>query len=164
MKYNRVIVSSVIVLAMIGFSLVFFSEWSKSRSEVHKVDLTFNSECLYEKGDCVLHLAKSLKLNVKSTPSEIRALERFQLSVSVPGSEAAEITELIVWVEGRDMDMGKHFLNLPEAGFSLHDGVSVSGVIPVCTIDVNMVWRLVMSFKHRGKLINVNLDLKTLNH
>lgn len=154
------------LIVIIGSVVYFLSEGQFGSQQSDKeVDHTYYSDCLSSAPDCLLHISSNLELNIRIEPLEIVPLERFRIHLSSPiESSLDDISDLIVWVKGRDMDMGKHILTQASQGNDLTQGVSLTGMIPVCTVDDDMVWRLVVSFMHKGKLVHVNLDLKTTRH
>ncbi len=154
----------VLVMALLGLAFFLFSTEDPVLAEPKSPDYSFNSECSLNTNDCLLHLAESLDINFRISPEEIRALERFDLKVSVSGQASEKVSGLIAWLEGRDMDMGTHFLSLSESTFEAQKPLIFSGVIPVCSIDDDMVWRLVVSFVYGGQVMQVNFELQTQPH
>ena len=63
------------------------------------------------------------------------------------------------WFEGRDMNMGKHFL-LPvnEDNSDIPDLTVLKGLIPVCHIDSSMIWRLVVEFQYKEGVIQLYFE------
>lgn len=122
-------------------------------------DLYFSSECDLNSTSCSLHLAEQFMLTFRLKPKKIVPLERFELLISSDNESFDQIEALAIWFEGRDMDMGRQYLRplkgLNNAGSSL----LAQGMIPVCTVDPDMVWRLVVEFNYQGKRMHVSFDV-----
>jgi len=66
------------------------------------------------------------------------------------------------WIEGRDMFMGEHALQLAP---NLSDfSWLLSGTIPVCVTGHSMVWRLNVELLQTGQLIHLYADLRSQEH
>ena len=77
----------------------------------------------------------------------------------------SDIGQVSAWFEGRDMEMGRHFLSFQ--GNDLDDDANfllAKGMIPVCTIDPDMPWRLVINFEYQGEVLQVNFDVSVKGH
>lgn len=107
------------------------------------------SDCHFEQGLCSLELSKTLNLSFQLTPLGVPAMEPLLLKIT--GLDGLALTHAMVkvWFEGKDMYMGQHFM-LPVQEETVKDLVHSSGelafqgMIPVCSLDENMVWRLVV--------------------
>jgi len=109
---------------------------------------TIQSDCHFEHGLCKLVLSSDVTLSFKITPKEIPAMEPLYLTITGFDGFANTSHLIKVWFEGRDMSMGQHFM-LPVQDGSLNDAhlnnrLTLSGMIPVCSVDQDMIWRLVV--------------------
>lgn len=155
-------VTGALLVCLVFLGLILFALYDKSAPNEHqKPDYNFSSDCDISADDCRLHLFNDLELRLQVSPSEIKALERFQLKLHTMNNAGAELSNLVAWVEGRDMDMGQHFLS---SKAELANEFVLSGMIPICTVDAEMVWRLVVNFEFQGKTIRLDFDLKTSQH
>jgi hypothetical protein len=154
----------IVALILIFLVLVQSVENKALNSDSLEADFSYRSDCLIIGSGCSLPVLDEFDMSIEVKPKVVEALDRFHVQISVPSKESKEVSNLLAWVEGRDMDMGRHFLSQPKKDADLSQGVSLSGMIPICTIDVNMVWRMVLSFTYRDKLIHLHLDLNTFQH
>jgi len=83
-------------------------------------------------------------------------------SKSKPGNKLSELENILAWFEGRDMNMGQHFI-LFSTENDMNSRINGTGMIPVCTIDENMVWRLIVQFTYQGQAMRVEFDLSSEN-
>jgi len=79
---------------------------------------------------------------------------------SKPENKLSKLENIFAWFEGRDMNMGQHFMLFPSEK-NLFESIKGAGMIPVCTIDTNMVWRLIIQFTYLGKGMRVEFDLSS---
>jgi hypothetical protein len=76
----------------------------------------------------------------------------------------AQIEGLKLWLEGRDMDMGRHYLIPQERIDDADTSILSQGMIPVCTVDPDMVWRMVVVFNYQGKRMQIHFDVPVTTH
>jgi len=147
----------VIVLLLVILLCVLFLEPinnSKNDAQVYSVS------CPLQKSHCLVHLTNKLSLDFTLSPLGLPVLEPLFLSVKSLHLNINELNNFKVWFEGRDMDMGKHFFQLNVENLpSKATHISGTGMIPICMIDSNMVWRLVSQFSFRGRKFIVLMDL-----
>mgnify|MGYP006981144730 FL=1 len=62
---------------------------------------------------------------------------------------ASNMRNLRAWLEGRDMDMGRHYFQFLERVEADYEVLRGHGMIPFCSIDRNMAWRLVVEYDLR---------------
>lgn len=98
------------------------------------------SDCALNRGACVV-TAGDTEIELSFDPADVPPLEPLLLTVQLPDHIGAG--DILLWFEGRDMDMGRHFLSAtgevkPVSGdLMMH---TFNGMIPVCTVDESMVW------------------------
>jgi len=127
--------------------------------EAYPIDQTYHSQCALQFQDCSLHLSKDIHLVMSMLPKGLPALEKLSLKISSQESDITQFRNVVIWLEGRDMNMGKHFfqLNARQTGSQV---LHARGMIPVCSVDDSMVWRLVAQFSYGGSNVRINLDLQ----
>jgi hypothetical protein len=111
-----------------------------------------------------LNLLDGLDVHLGINPAAIEPLERFQITLSIVSNEPDALEDPLAWVEGRDMEMGQHFMSGFGNKIDPKTEVVLTGMVPICTVDANMVWRFVLDFRYQGKLIRVHSDLRMLQH
>ena len=133
-------------MVLIGIALTIFLLRQELHNPVIKV---IQSDCHFEHGLCELELSEAVSLSFQLTPNGTPAMEPLYLTIAgLEGFDDAHRV-LKVWFEGKNMYMGQHFMlpvQEPAAkGIAhLNDALSLRGMIPVCSVDENMVWRLVV--------------------
>ena len=99
-------------------------------------------------------------LSIQLFPFPVRALEPVYLKVR---NSHPDITIVKSWFEGVDMDMGRHFF-IPDKKSSDENLQAFKGMIPVCTLDENMDWKLMLEMKVDSVLYTFQFNLqKALN-
>lgn len=113
------------------------------------------SNCHFDNGVCSLELSEHLKFRVQLMPVDLPAMEPVFLTLTKVSKDQQVSGSFRVWFEGRDMNMGQHFM-LPSPhplGNALSssavsgdsaESLFFKGMIPVCSVDENMVWRLII--------------------
>jgi len=131
---------------VIGIVLTVFLFRQEQQTPAIKV---IQSDCHFEHGLCELELSNAVSLSFHLTPIGIPAMESLYLTIAgLEGFDDAH-RMLKVWFEGKDMYMGQHFM-LPvqqqaaQELTNLSNSITLSGMIPVCSVDENMRWRLVV--------------------
>jgi hypothetical protein len=107
------------------------------------------SDCHFERGWCEVALSEASILRFHLSPPGLPAMEPLTLSITSSDNLDHIASSVRVWFEGVDMNMGQHFmLPVPENSLGNISGsvsqLSFTGMIPVCTIDEKMIWRLVV--------------------
>jgi hypothetical protein len=101
-----------------------------------------------------------LVLQISLQPNGLPVLEPLKLTISKSGGKAEQLSDVAAWFRGLDMDMGQHPFLFKNGTSLSSDAISASGMIPICSIDPNMVWRLTVQFKYLDVWAQVLFDLK----
>lgn len=99
----------------------------------------------------------SVTLRIQLQPQGLPAMVPMTLRVDV--ESLANVQMVRAWFEGRDMDMGRHEL-APLPG---NDTTAImwGGVIPVCSVNPQMMWQLKLLLQVQGKQQQIVFDLAT---
>jgi hypothetical protein len=156
------LLSAIFVLTAISIYIFFANYNMKTPSEINSIF----SDCSLEKKSCIVSLKDNHEIIFNLEPKGLPVMELLSLSVdgiSVEGLSNAQ-NMLKVWFEGRDMSMGRHFM-LPASNNDVSFNVApkFKGMIPVCSIDTEMVWLLNAQFIHQSLLYQVQFQLQTLS-
>ena len=141
------------------FIAFFFTDSEKKiPSEINSI----LSDCSLEKTSCVVNLKDNHKIIFNLEPKGLPVMEL--LTLSIEGlSDSQNI--LKIWFEGMGMSMGTHFmLPVSNNNDSFNNYLTnFKGMIPVCSIDAQMLWLLNVQFKHKSQLYLVQFQLKTIS-
>ncbi len=94
---------------------------------------------------CTVSLPGLGRLTLELNPIGLPAMEPVQLKMTGLDISPENLKDMKLWFQGRDMYMGQHFLQ-PVLQNSITNEASMvfDGMIPVCTVDNNMIWQLVI--------------------
>lgn len=124
-----------------------------------KPDVNVNVPCDLSRQLCRVNLGE-FALETTLSPAGLPELQPLQMTIRSDAESGVKFDSWFAWFEGRDMDMGRHFFRVP-VGRSSSDGVEMSGMIPVCSVDRQMVWRLAVQFRHNHQLYRLNYELQS---
>lgn len=111
--------------------------------------------CHFESHSCSVHMDDgSFELNISPLP--IQALNQVQISLS---NLSINGDDMMLWFEGRHMDMGQHLL-LPSEQ-NANDRLTWQGAIPICSVDPEMAWDLVISLESDGSPQRIKVAIPT---
>lgn len=111
---------------------------------------------MLSQGQCDIDIAPGYALSFQLTPKQLPVMEPIEVLIS----GLADVSHFHkAWFEGRDMNMGVHFL-LPKKSeeIGLQQEFILKGMIPVCQIDGAMVWRLVIELIYQNERIHIYFD------
>ena len=93
-------------------------------------------------------------------PKGLPAMAPLVLSITGLGNVKESLK---VWFEGKNMHMGMHYM-LPATNKSqLYDQKVFQGMIPVCSIDEEMVWLLNVDIPIQNHIFNIQFQLKPMS-
>ena len=144
-------------LAIPALLFLFYSYVKDNATETQAVQIIDNT-CFIENKPCLISLPHISDLSIHLSQIPVPAMEQITLTVSgIPKDQLS----LKIWFEGKDMDMGKHYLlPLPNKGNKGMDAVTeFTGMIPVCSLDNNMVWLLIVELSNQDLLFRVRFPL-----
>ena len=126
------------------------------------VDQTINIDCPIAQKPCAVRMG-TLSMQVSLSPKNLPALQALTLTISDLSEHMSRSSDWLVWLEGRDMDMGRHVLNrLVSEESSSQDRLLFGGMIPVCTVDSHMTWLLNVQFANNGQRYRLVLAASTV--
>jgi hypothetical protein len=136
----------MLVLVAIGIG-IYLSQHRQSQHSVYSL----LSRCHFDQGICQQVLSDSQVLHFKLSPPDAPPMEPLTLRVSGISGIHLQANDIKVWFEGRDMSMGQHYMlpvvhHTQEASEVLLEERTFKGMIPICSVDESMVWRLVVEF------------------
>lgn len=100
-----------------------------------EVSVSRNITCSLTSGSCEIPIAGG-SISVNLRPRSLPALKPLTIEVKSPNGLGQDS---VLWFEGRDMEMGQHHLSASKDG----ENVQVyNGMIPVCSVDQDMIWQL----------------------
>jgi len=144
--------------------LMLFSFYSKYQNEKQSEQITqlVHVNCPLKKQSCLINLGKDFKLEVSLSPKGFPAMEPLILQLKSSQIDFKQIKHFSAFFEGRDMEMGKHSLSLSKP---LESGVLLAkGLIPLCPMDPNMVWRLNIQFEYQEKMTSLQFEISSATH
>lgn len=164
---NRLVFPVLIVLlCVLGASGWFLLQSQSPRTDMPLyiampllADQTLHSDCPLAAQGCIVQIEDG-PLAITLRPQGLPALT--PLTLELAGTFASHANDWLVWFEGQDMEMGRHFFS-PKSGpaQSSSDLLYFSGMIPVCSIDERMVWLLNVQFAYNGQLTRVVFEIMT---
>lgn len=121
------------------------------------------SSCSLHKGVCTIRL-DGLDMSLDMSPRHLPPLEPVQLTVVSPATLKA--LNMLTWFEGQDMDMGRHYLSEGASSNGLENTSTMTfrGMIPVCTVDQDMIWQLHLRVEADAQLHEYVFNLQSGNH
>ena len=159
--FKQILSVALLLIFALLFVLVFYSKDQSKENSAH-VDQVVHVNCPLASQACNINLNENVKFEVSLSPSGFPALEPLVLQLKSSLINFKEINNFSAFFEGRDMEMGKHTLalNTPVEISSL----IAKGVIPLCPMDPNMVWRLVIQFEFQNKVTSLEFELPSSTH
>ena len=113
-------------------------------------------DCAPSRAICSVQLG-SITLQIQLQPPGLPAM--VPLTLRVEAESLADVQMVRAWFEGRDMDMGRHDLApIPESDTT---AIMWSGVIPVCSVNPQMVWQLKLLLQVQDEPQQIVFDLAT---
>lgn len=93
------------------------------------------------------------------SPKGLPVMESLELSVTGLGELK---NPLKIWFEGKSMYMGMHYM-LQSATKSQFPGQKIfQGIIPVCSVDQEMVWLLNVDVPYKNQMLNIQFRMKPI--
>lgn len=153
----RSIVALVILLGITGLFFLFKKPEPATNLNIVK------SECHFENGVCQVELAEFQPLRFELSPADLPAMEPLFLKITWLANPKTSFSHFKVWFEGRDMNMGQHFM-LPEQDqhsktLPSPEILTFKGMIPVCSVDERMVWRLIIEYSEAENRQQIHFDI-----
>ena len=153
--------SLIAILILLGIAGVYFLVEAPEPTKNLNI---IKSHCHFENGICEHELHKNLHLRFEFIPADLPAMEPFILLISTLSGEQIRSGNIKIWFEGRDMNMGQHFMlpaqdQIRETVKSGPEVLAFKGMIPVCTVDADMVWRLIIELSHAGSMQQIHFDI-----
>jgi len=160
-----VLIASISFVLLIALYFLFGQRQStplEKNGDNLLVEQTFHLTCPLQEQTCTLHLADDLTVSFDLLPKGLPVLQLLEFSLSSSQNNINQLENIVAWFEGVDMDMGRHFIAFPSD--SPDEYVTKGqGMIPICTIDSRMTWRLTIQFSYKTKLTQINFDLRSEN-
>jgi len=97
---------------------------------------------------CRINLG-ALQFRVSLSPEGLPALEPLTFRVRAESSLISEFEAGALWFDGKEMDMGLHWGQLQVTPDQ--NELRFKAMVPVCTIDREMVWRLNFQFEYESQ-------------
>ena len=139
----------------------FFSKYQNEK-QVEQIDQLVHVNCPLKRQTCLINLGADFKLEVSLSPEGFPAMEPLVLQLKSSRINFKQIKHFSAFFEGRDMEMGKHSLSLSKP---LESGVLLAkGLIPLCPMDPNMVWRLNIQFEYQEKMTSLQFEISSATH
>lgn len=120
-------------------------------------DQRVSVHCPLQAQACRVHLG-DLVLELSLSPKGLPALETLSLEISSLTPSSPALTNFKAWFEGRDMEMGHHVFNRVSVP---NNTIRAETMIPVCSIDSKMIWRLNIDFDYADKYTRLQFDLSS---
>jgi len=138
----------VALFSLLGILMYHFNQAEQTPvgADVVNIILT-KAECPFIEQICIINLPDGKELGVAFSPKGLPALEPIELRISSSSIALDQMADIEIWFEGRDMNMGQHYFNLSY----VNNQIVGKGMIPVCTVDVSMVWKINIAFNYRGE-------------
>lgn len=138
---------AVLVLLFV-FLLINYSDKNDPRSVLEQnVEHTLHVPCNINQNVCLVRFGE-LSVDLSLLPKNAKALEPLSVRLS-SGNRDLLAADWHLWFQGRDMDMGVHWLQ-PKAQGSAPT-LEFAGMIPVCTVDPDMTWQLIAQVELEGQ-------------
>jgi len=154
----QVVRNLLLFISVFSIALLLFVFTNNNNKATTNTNFIF-SDCLLDKKTCVVTLLDNQKIVFSLEPKGLPVMEIMTLSIN--GFHEAK-KKIKIWFEGKDMNMGTHFM-LPVSNEieSKDNSYHFRGMIPVCTIDSDMVWFLNAEFMEKSRFYQVRFKLKT---
>jgi len=155
MALNSPVNVACIALVVALLTLFFFaSEDAPPKSA--SVDHLARVHCPLSQEACSLHLGHR-QLKVALSPLGLPAMEPLTLALEAIGFDLT--SDVLVWFEGRDMNMGQHFFSSVPEVKNTTTQANFQGMIPICGIDANMVWLLNVQLEQNEEQVRFVFEL-----
>ena len=128
-----------LMLVTVLLFLVFFVPVDDAPPKTLSVDHFARVHCPLSQEACSLSLGQR-QLKITLSPLGLPAMEPLNLALDAVGFDLT--SNVLVWFEGRDMNMGQHFFSSASVVENKSTQTNFQGMIPICGIDTNMVWLL----------------------
>lgn len=113
------------------------------------------SDCSISESSCLVNIGIENTLTLDLQPKPLPVMETLFVVLRV--GEGLLFQK--AWFEGRDMNMGKHYLLPDNDSKKVSDNqIILKGMIPVCHIENSMTWRLVVEFVYKQELIQIHFE------
>ena len=151
---NLIVASGLICILALVSTLVY----NNNKNEAPIVTTTILSECPLEKMSCIISIPNGQTLSFHLEPKGLPVMEPLMLSVA--GLGAIKKSALKVWFEGKSMNMGVHYMLPAPINNKFSDQMIFKGMIPVCSIDKEMVWLLNVDISINSQAFKIQFQLK----
>ena len=145
----KLIVTTGIIFIFGIASFVFYNN-NKNTAEI--TTTTIHSDCSLQKMPCKVFMPDGQMLLFVIEPNSLPAMEPLRLSVT---GGAILKNPFKVWFEGKNMNMGRHYMLLDHNKNQAFDKKIFKGMIPVCSIDNEMVWLLNVEVALKNQLFKI---------
>ena len=143
----------VSLFSLAGFLLYHFC---LTEQKLDTVEVTsVKTQCSLQAPSCSFNLTDGTQLELALSPRGLPALEPLTLSISSSALSMNQVQNIQVWFEGSNMEMGHHYFNLIYAD----NQVVGKGMIPICTINLLMVWQMNVAFRYQGENQLISFEL-----
>jgi len=143
------LLSAALIMLLLAFLLINYSDKNDPRSVLEQSPQhTLNVPCNINQGVCRVRFGE-LSFDLSLTPQDAKALEPLNVTIASDNTDLLT-TNWYLWFQGRDMDMGVHWLQ-PKTLDSAATA-EFTGMIPVCTVDPNMTWQLIAQVDFEGQV------------
>jgi len=134
-------------------------------------DQVINVPCPLQLQACRIRVG-DLALALSLSPRGLPALTTLSLQIKPLEPLLSPLTQFEAWFEGRDMEMGKHYFkqtfgqksgqeaSVPETP-SNKNTIHATAMIPACSIDPMMIWRLNIEFVHQDKRSRLRFEMSS---
>lgn len=143
LKYPAIIagLALVVIVAIVLRDQEAFlsSEFDPRALVAQEVDHRIHVPCDLRAGPCKVRVG-DMAFDLSLEPGVAPPLTPLNVSIS-SANQSINLAQWYLWFQGKEMDMGVHWLQAkaPTNG----EALTFSGMIPVCTVDQDMVWQLV---------------------
>lgn len=143
-------------ISAVALTSTLFFNTNKPTKPIKK---TLQSDCALEKEICEITLPDGHALSFNLEPKGFPAMETLHINIA---GLSAQNKPIKLWFEGKDMSMGVHFM-LPAPSQDHLSKFSVfKGMIPVCTIDNDMIWLLKAEIPNGDQLFQIQFQLQSV--
>jgi len=128
---------------------------SSDSSQTRIADQVVYLSCDVSENPCVLNLPQQLKMTLSVSPAGMPALKPLAFQLKIEAQPVSPLTLEAGWLNGKTMDMGRHFLTLHQ---QTNRQWELQGMIPVCTVDPEMVWQMTLQYRYQDTLTELQID------
>lgn len=154
---RNLIVASGLICILVFFSLLLYKN---NKHEVPILRTTILSLCPLERMPCKIFMPGGQTLEFDIAPKGLPVMEPLMLNVKGVGNDN---NSMVAWFEGKSMNMGKHYMFPATIKSQLPDQKVLQGMIPVCSIDKEMVWLLNVDIPIQNQIYNIQFQLKPMS-